>query len=176
MRIRLSCLATLALFCLCTGSIPAHAGQLFPPKNLSNSQQNCPNGQVLSWNGNDGCVECNDPSPGVTVARCPSGQELVGITNGQPICESDEVLSGTWCGMAAVQSYSCLGGETCDQNYPGIWVNGVIPPQGGTVVQCQGHNPAVDCPTGYSQLVFDTLAWNGPAQHAANVVAACIKN
>lgn len=63
----------------------AQAGQLFPPSNLPDPTQNCPNGEVLSWVGVSGTVQCINPTPGVNVS-CSTGQVLNGITNGAPSC------------------------------------------------------------------------------------------
>lgn len=72
--------ALLIAFCISS----AQAASLFPPDNIgSDPSKSCPNGQVLKWTG-DG-VECADPTPGVTV-MCPKGQMLVGIKNGEPVC------------------------------------------------------------------------------------------
>ena len=76
--------AASALICFCTAAAPAQAGALFPPDNIGkNPNVACPNGQVLSWQGDR--VDCVNPTPGVTVS-CPAGQVLTGITNGVPTC------------------------------------------------------------------------------------------
>ena len=79
--------ATAALCCL-TALAPltsAYAGQLFPPNNLADPKQSCPNGEVLSWVGGSGTVECTNPTPGITVS-CPTGQVIASVTNGKPNC------------------------------------------------------------------------------------------
>lgn len=76
--------ASTALYCICTIATSAQAGQLFPPNNIgSNPNVSCPNGGVLTWNGDH--VDCVNPTPGVSVS-CPAGQVLTGINNGVPVC------------------------------------------------------------------------------------------
>lgn len=70
-----------ALFCIITAS--AQAGTLFPPEKMG-ADGKCLAGQVLRWTGNS--VECDDPSDGVTVAGCASGQIMNGIAAGKPVC------------------------------------------------------------------------------------------
>lgn len=87
-------MVALCLFCV----DPAQAGQLFPPMGLpgGDAHRNCDNGQMLSWNGVNGTVECRDPTPGVTVS-CPSGQALTGVSQGSPVCsplQASECPSG----------------------------------------------------------------------------------
>ena len=110
--------ATLAVLGLCTIAVPATAGQLFPPVGLPNgpngnpdTTKNCPSGQVLQWNGSKGCVECSDPTPGITVA-CPTGQVLTGITNGQPVCSVDAswIYQQPWDFANGTFSYTCPQG------------------------------------------------------------------
>ena len=59
MRFRFSfCLAILV--CSLSLATPAQAGQIFPPSNLHDPSQNCPNGELLAWIGAFG----NCPMPG----------------------------------------------------------------------------------------------------------------
>jgi hypothetical protein len=65
----------------------AQAGQLFPPDDLATAGTPniaCPNGKLLNWTGET--VRCTDPSPGVTVPSCPSGQAVTGVVNGVASC------------------------------------------------------------------------------------------
>ena len=73
-----------AFICFGSLSVPAHAGQLFPPANIGTRPNvSCPSGSVLTWHGDH--VDCADPTPGVTVS-CPAGQIMTGIANGQAVC------------------------------------------------------------------------------------------
>jgi len=73
-----------AFICFGSLSVPAHAGQLFPPANIGTKPNvSCPSGSVLTWHGDH--VDCADPTPGVTVS-CPAGQIMTGIANGQAVC------------------------------------------------------------------------------------------
>lgn len=103
--------ATAALICFCTLATSVQAGQLFPPGGLPtnaegepDATQNCPNGEVLSWNGANGAVECVDPTSGVTIS-CPAGQVLTGITNGQALCKRLGVFSAV-AGQSVTCSYN----------------------------------------------------------------------
>ncbi len=70
---------------------------------------------------------------------CPAGKVLAGLSDGQPVCTTSNpapniVPSGTLCGSSA------------DDHVYGLDTN---------LHKCQGHNPRVDCPTGYtSQKIF----------------------
>ena len=75
--------ASLAFFLL-VGT--AQAGSLFPPDNLASPNTPCPSNQVLRWSGDS--VVCADPSLGVSVAACPAGQVMAGISNGLPVCRT----------------------------------------------------------------------------------------
>jgi|GEM_PF-2027020 len=95
MSVRRLLVIAFVLFGCCQVSATAIAGQLFPPVGLPNgangipdTTKNCPNGQVLAWNGSNGTVQCGDPTPGVTVASCPTGQVLTGVSSGHPTCQS----------------------------------------------------------------------------------------
>lgn len=65
----------------------AQAGQLFPPKNVD-QKKSCPAGTTLVWStvGDEGHVDCISTTSMVTVASCPAGQVMAGITNGVPVC------------------------------------------------------------------------------------------
>lgn len=74
--------AAFAFVVISASSMPAFAGDLFPPVGARDGVP-CPNNQVLHWTGNS--LICKDPTPGVTV-QCPEGKLLAGIQNGSPIC------------------------------------------------------------------------------------------
>src|ERR1700689_1120591 len=84
MIIKSNFLATCAFIYFCNLAFSAHAGQLFPPNNLSqNPNIACPNGGVLTWNSDH--VDCVNPTPGVTVT-CAAGEVLTGINSGRAAC------------------------------------------------------------------------------------------
>ncbi|MGD0762499.1 MAG: hypothetical protein ABR929_04780 [Roseiarcus sp.] len=123
----------------------AQAGQLFPPNNLPDPKQSCPNGQVLSWTGGDGTVDCTDPTPGVTVPSCPAGQGLTGLNQGVATCQP-------------------LFGGMYQTNYSAS-CNGALD---GTPVVCRTANPltgACSCPQGFQpQAIFDFNKCTHPAE------------
>lgn len=106
----------------------ANAGQLFPPNNLGNPKLNCPNGQLLAWNGGKGTVECNDPTPGVTLA-CPTGEFLTGISNGKPICEIVTATGApvTWDGVGQIPVGMYIAAQI------GSWWVGELPNVGSVI-------------------------------------------
>ena len=83
--LKVLCLA--ALFAL--GSVPAQAGQLFPPEN-QRTGGSCTDGQVLGWSGDS--VKCTNPTPGVNIS-CPAGQVLRQVVNGVPTCIAPMTVS-----------------------------------------------------------------------------------
>lgn len=178
--------------------------QMMPPTDFADPPQPCKGATsgLLQWDGTNPikCVAgASGDSNGNIVANGTIKPGSNGITTGascltegalaydlvlhQPVyCNSTLVWSaigyeqpGSWCGMAAIPSYSCLGGETCDNDYPALWVDGAYPPEGGVVIMCHSNNPAVSCPSGYKRLLFAYLGWNGPPQHQADDVAVCVK-
>ena len=106
--------AATAFICFGSLSVPAHAGQLFPPANIgSNPNTSCPNGSLLTWRGDH--VDCANPTPGVTVS-CPSGQVLNGISNGVPMCTAGNILYSetiTWSYLRGDEpaSYNSVMGQ-----------------------------------------------------------------
>ena len=85
--------AATAFICFGSLSVPAHAGQLFPPANIGQHPNvSCPNGSLLTWHGDH--VDCADPTPGVSVT-CPAGQVLTGIASGVPSCADTSVRLST---------------------------------------------------------------------------------
>ncbi len=165
----------------------AQAGQLFPPDNASGATT-CPSGQVLKWVNNS--VRCEDPSPGVTITGCPSGQMMTAVSSGHPVCAavpstpinvtcpSGQVLTGisngspvcTTLTVSAPVTVSCPSGyvlsaiangtPTCVNN------NGAFGGTYGVAAWSSYTNPltgARSCPAGYHavQTSHGTNSCNG---------------
>lgn len=137
--------ATFVSFVVLAPFVSAQAGQLFPPSNLSDPAQSCPNGATLSWNGASGSVDCTpiatssncesgvasgvsggapvcvDPTPQVTTTSCPAGQFMVQITGGTPVCAMVQIQT--------IQN-SCYGDSVCTVSCP----DGTILTGGGCFV------------------------------------------
>jgi len=97
---------------------PANAGQLFPPNNIgANPNIACPNGQLLSWQGDH--VDCTNPTPGVTIS-CPEGQVLTGIASGVPSCTSSQGGGSAWVNLGS-PNQSRYGGWDTYVNFPPEW-------------------------------------------------------
>jgi len=85
---------------------------LFPPSNLPNPTQNCPNGEVLSWNGPSGTVECTNPTSGVTTpTNCPAGQVMTGVSSGTPTCVPLSTITN--CPAGQVMAGMSSGAPIC---------------------------------------------------------------
>lgn len=120
------------------------AGQLFPPNGLplgANGQpdptQSCPNNGVLAWDGQHGSVTCADPTKGINLTLCPTGQTLQGINNnGTPVCVPPP--SGTLCGMVFWETHSEVMTNNIQNNAACM----------GTVLMDGGGG--THCPTGYT--------------------------
>ena len=96
---------------LCTLASQVQAGQLFPPNNIGqNTNVPCPNGELLTWNGDH--VDCTNPTPGVSVS-CPAGQFLTGISNGSPICAPDNDSVSIACPAGQFLSAISNGSPVC---------------------------------------------------------------
>lgn len=99
----------------------------------------------------------------ITGGACSSGQYVSGINkDGTPQCTilpSSTVLPGTWCGSATV-----YGSENSSARGTG----------GNADFTCQGHNPFVSCPVGYSMKYVTT----SPADYYGfyAFVNTCVKN
>jgi hypothetical protein len=144
---KILCVGLLALSFSAISAVPAQAGQLFPPSNLSNPASDCPSGQVLAWNGEHGTVECSNPTPGITVS-CPAGQVLTGIVNGVPTCSSWNVKVET-----TTYGFSINGGTTvnyldCAAGYVAIACTSVVVPSGA--FSCETTPDMIDPATGMS--------------------------
>jgi len=81
----------------------AHAGPLFPPKDVPSGS--CPANTALVWSaeGDAGHLACALVSPMVSVPQCPAGQLLAGINNGvavcldpSPSCVTTKLGTGPW--------------------------------------------------------------------------------
>lgn len=131
---RFSAFACVVVAVVLTASAPAFAGQLFPPDNLPNPHEDCPNGEVLSWLGSRGTVVCIDPTLGVTTANCSDGKIMVGISNGAPVCQTfahsaggvdvvykDDVGTFGYCRLSWGAVTSCgQNGVTCSTGDPQV--------------------------------------------------------
>lgn len=80
---------------------PADAGQLFPPDNAKTAAS-CPSGQVLTWYNSS--VICTAIVPdystinkNINISYCNSGQVMVGVSNGNPVCNYPLYQYATSC-------------------------------------------------------------------------------
>ncbi len=158
--LKVLCLA--ALFAL--GSVPAQAGQLFPPEN-QRTGGSCTDGQVLGWSGDS--VKCTNPTPGVKVS-CPAGQVLAGIKQGQPDCRS--LIQG-----CVARSSIKVTKDDCGMSAAVLCNKGEFAMTGGTVLggndQVQVSAPTLDAgvPVGWHVTYYDV---NGSGSCTQNSIKA----
>lgn len=131
---------------------PAFAGTLFPPANSAKNGVGiyaCADKSALVWStDNGGSLKCTDTSSMVTIASCPAGQVLTGVTNGVPTCivppsnntlniscPAGQVLSGISNGSAVCTTASTSSTPStpaavtasCQSNYVLSGINNGVP-------------------------------------------------
>jgi len=139
---------------------PAQAappGQLFPPIGQSGSSS-CANGQGLTWNA--GSLKCTNPSPAVstTPTKCPTGQVLSGVKNGQATCIVPPIPTIKCAAGYAIQEIKgsttpkCINIKSASASTLVCGAGKAIQKVSGEVVTCidvdSGDTTTVTCPTG----------------------------
>jgi len=126
-------------FYLLSAAQTAQAGRVLPPINLPNC---IGNNVFLSWSTNDnGSVQCQDPSPAVSIPNCPAGQYISGIQNGVPVCST--APSGS-CPPGEVLVSVGGGGVTCASPLANLNANC---PAGQVMVSINGGAPTCANPS-----------------------------
>lgn len=117
----------------------SHAGSLFPPANATKTGTtfSCPNNSSLVWSTLDnGSLRCADTTNMVTVAACPAGQVMTGISNGNAVC--------TTAAQTSTTTANCPSGQVMTGLNNGSPVCSVPTSSSGS----SGSSITVSCPNG----------------------------